>query len=600
VLSDLSSLVVIVALGIGAQWIAWRVRAPSILLLLVFGVLAGPVTGLIDPDELVGDLLYPATSLAVALILFEGGLSLRIGELGENGRTVLRLVLVGGLVTWLLASMCARAVIDVPASVALLTGAIFVVTGPTVIVPLLRQLSLRPRLAAVLKWEGILNDPIGALLAVIVFEAVLAGSAREATAMTIANIGQAIIAGAVVGLGGAAALVVALKRYYIPDFLESPLSLVAVGAALIAGDSIQQEAGLLAVTIMGVALSVQTTVPVRRILEFKENLRVLLISSLFIVLAARVNLAALGAIAVPATLYLACLVLIVRPASVALATIGSPLEWRERAMLMCVAPRGIVAAAMATVFALRLESAGSEGAELLVPLVFFVIAGSIVVYSIPAPALARALRVAGAPADGLLFLGAHSWARELAATLVGAGVRVVLVDDNYFAVRAARMRGLTAHYGNLVTDHPADEFDLDGIGNLLALTANYSANALACVHMAETFDVSRVFQLAPEVGATLRADPSVPLHLRGRTLFAADMSYTEIEDRIWRGWSIKRTKLSEEFSGEAYGEKYGTDLVLLFLVRDEGAHVDVFTTDQAPALAAGASVVSLVPPDADS
>ena len=160
------------------------------------------------------------------------------------------------------------------------------------------------------------------------------------------------------------------------------------------------------------------------------------------------------------------------------------------------------------------------------------------------------------------------------------------------------MRDLTAHYGNLVTDHPADEFDLEGIGNLLALTANYEANALACVHMAEVFGPPHVFQLAPEEGATLRAAPSAPLHLRGRILFAAGSSYSEIEDRITEGWSIKMTKLTEEFGDEAYRERYGADAAPLFLIHDEGARVEVVTTERAPTLAAGASVISLVPPGA--
>jgi NhaP-type Na+/H+ or K+/H+ antiporter len=595
-LTGLPALVLILGLGIGAQWIAWRIRIPSILLLLGLGIAAGPISGLLDPDALVGDLLYPATSFAVALILFEGGLSLRVAELGESTRTMARLVLIGGLVTWVLASLCAEAVLGVPASVAWLVGAIFVVTGPTVIVPLLRQVSLRPRVAAVLKWEGILNDPVGAVLAVLVFEAVVTGSPREATTVTIINTAEAIAAGAVVGIGGALALTFALKRYYIPDFLESPLSFAAVGAALLAADSIQHEAGLLAVTVMGVALSLQRSVPVNRILEFKENLRVLLISSLFIVLAARVDLAALREVAVPALLYLASLVFIVRPAAVTVSTLGSPLDWRERAMLMSLAPRGIVAAAVSTVFALRLEAAGVAGAEELVPIVFCVIAGSIILYSIPAPYIARALGVAGSQSNGLLIYGSHSWARELAAVIQDADVRVALVDSNYFSVRAARMRDLTAYYTNIATSEPSTSFDLDGIGSFLALSPGYEANALACLHMTEAFDASHIYQLAPEEGLAAQLGPSAPLHLRGRTAFSTAPSYSDIEERVARGWTFKLTSLSEEFGENEYRERYGEDAITLLGIRDDGAGVKVFTPDRAPDFAADTSVIGLVPP----
>jgi NhaP-type Na+/H+ or K+/H+ antiporter len=591
--SNLIGLVAILALGIGAQWIAWKLGLPAILLLLVFGVLAGPITGIINPDQLAGDLLLPGVSLAVAVILFEGGLSLRLRDLDTSGGVVWRLMTVGSLVTWLLAAIAAYWTTELGAELSVLMGAILVVTGPTVIVPLLRHVRLRKRVASVVKWEGILNDPIGAILAVLVFEGILAGTLAEATTITVLGLFKSLLVGAAVGLAGAVALTAALKRYYVPDFLESPLSLTAVGAVFLASNSIQAESGLLAVTLMGVALAAQPSIDVRNILEFKENLRVLLISTLFIVLSARLELSNLQAVALPGVLFLAALVLVVRPVSVFAATLFSPLTWAERAMLMCLAPRGIVAAAVSTVFALRLQEAGFAQADMLAALVFFVIAGTILLYSVPAPWIADALGVREAQAEGVLLLGAHPWARAVAKALQEQHFQVLLIDSNFLSVRAARMAGLSAYYGNIVSEEVLDRLDLDGIGKMLGLTPNYAANSLAAIHLSEIFGRSEVYQLAPEEGALARAGVTLPLQLRGRLLFGPSATYSAMTERFEAGATVKTTLLTAEFGFEAFRERYGEDAMPLFAVTAAGT-LKVIATDQPPELKAGTTLIALV------
>jgi len=571
-------------------------RLPAILLLLVAGVLAGPIGGLIHPDRLIGNLLFPAVSLAVAVILFEGGLSLRLADLNAYGSVVWRLVTIGALVTWILATTAAHWTTGVGFQLSVLIGAILVVTGPTVIVPLLRQVRLKTRVASVAKWEGILNDPLGAILAVLVYEGILADTWARATTITLLGLGKSLVAAAAVGLGGALALAAALKRYYVPDYLESPLSLGVVGAAFLAANGLQQESGLLAVTIMGVALGAQRSIDVRGILEFKENLRVLLISILFILLAARLELSALADVAIPGLALLAILVLVVRPISVTLATLGTPLSWRERIMLMCLAPRGIVAAAVASVFALRLQAAGFEQADVIVPLIFFIIAGSIVVYAIPANWIAARLDVAGSEADGILFLGAHPWARELAKTLQDLGFRVLLVDSNFLSVRAARMASLPAYYGNVVSEEVIDRLDLEGIGKMIGLTPNYAANSLAAIHFSEIFGRSEVYQLAPETAAVARAGVSLPLQLRGRILFDRTATYSAITQRFEAGARIKTTALTERFGMDAFRNMYGDDALPMFAVSEAGV-LRVIATDNPPSLEPGTTVIALVEPD---
>ena len=270
----------IIVLGVIAQWLAWRLQLPAILLLLVFGFLAGPGTGLLRPDELFGDLLFPVVSLSVAIILFEGSLSLKFHELRDGGAVVARLTTIGIAVTWLLASTAAHVAVGLSLPIALLLGAILVVTGPTVIIPLLRQVRPVGRVGSVVKWEGIVNDPIGAILAVLVFEAVVASGAGMPSIL-IAGVLKALLLGSLLGLLGAALLVAILRYYAVPDSLQNSVATMLVVVVFLVSNAVQSESGLLAVTVMGIALANQRLAAIRHIYEFKENLRVILIAGPF-------------------------------------------------------------------------------------------------------------------------------------------------------------------------------------------------------------------------------------------------------------------------------------------------------------------------------
>ncbi len=591
--ADLLSLVAIISLGVGAQWLSWRLHLPTILLLLVFGVLVGPVTGFIDPDELVGDLLFPGVSFGVALILFEGGLSLRLAEVRDVGTVVWRLISIGALVTWVLATITIQALFGLGLEISLLLGSIFIVTGPTVIVPLLRQVRLTQPVSGVLKWEGILIDPVGAILAVLVFEGILAGTLAEATSITVLGLLRAAASGALIGVAGAAVLSFMLRRYYLPDYLQNPVVFMAVGAVLVASNALADEAGLLAVMVMGIVLATRKTVPVRSILEFKENLRVLLISTLFIVLAARLEAGQLQSVLVPGSLLVASLVLVVRPLSVLASTLGSALSWRERVMVMATAPRGILAAAVASIFALELAHAGYEQASAIVPITFFTIAGTIGVYSLAVPLLSRALGMAGASPQGILMLGAQDWACHIADVLQKQGFKVLVVDANYLNVRRARMDDLPAYYGNIMSERAIDNMNLDGIGRLLALTPNDEANSLASVRLNELFGRSEVYQLAPGIEQADIFEHWIPVEFRGRLLFGKEITYAELSKRFAAGERLKATRLTEEFGIDEYTELYGEAALPLFLVRENG-ELAVFAVDNRPQLKAGDQLIALV------
>ena len=380
----LVQLAAIAVFGMGAQWLAWRLRLPSILLLLLSGFLLGPVFGVIDPDHLFGETLFPIVSMAVGLILFEGGLTLKIKELPANGRVIFRLISVGAIATWVVAAAGARYILGFEWPIAVLAGAILIVTGPTVVGPLLRQIRPQGRAGTILKWEGILIDPVGAVLAVLVFEVIRLGGVDSVPSYLLLGILQSLLVGVVFGLLGAGLLVALLRRYMIPDHLQNGVTLLMIVGLFVLSDQLAPEGGLLTVTIMGIAMANQSWVPIRHILEFKENLQVLLIGFLFILLAGRVDLANLSALGWNAGLFIVLLIVVGRPLGVLLATLGSSLSWNERLFLTWMAPRGIVAAAIVSIFSFELEALGYAESGALTATVLLVIVGTVTFYGLTA------------------------------------------------------------------------------------------------------------------------------------------------------------------------------------------------------------------------
>jgi NhaP-type Na+/H+ or K+/H+ antiporter len=591
----LIGLAAIVVLGVGSQWLAWRLKLPAILILLLVGFVAGPVTGFIDPDALLGDLLFPIVSLSVAVILFEGGLSLDIAELREIGRVVRNLIIVGVPVTWILSSGLAYSLLGLDLEVAILFGAVLVVTGPTVIIPLLRHIRPDVRVGSAVKWEGIVNDPIGAILGVLMFEAILAGGFEQGIAVAGLGMLKAAVLGTLLGLVGAALVVILLRQYWIPDYLQSPMALSVVILVFAISNQFQEESGLLAVTIMGAALASQQFVTVRHIVEFKENLRVLLISVLFIILAARLPLHDPDYTSAASLAFLGALIFVVRPAAIALSTWRSKFNWRERVFLGFIAPRGIVAAAVVSVFALELVQHGDSSAARLVPLMFLVIVGTVAVYGIVTPFLARRLGVATPNPQGMLIVGAASWVRDMAKALQDQGVRLILADSNWGNVSAARRQGLKTHYANVLTEQALEqlEFELDGIGRLLALTPNDEVNALSALHFGEIFDSSHTFQLPPRDQDTKTG--GIPQHLRGRFLFRPDATYERLLGRVRSGAVIKVNRLTDEFDFDAFKELYGESAIPMFAIRESG-EVLIMTVQSPPTPKSGHTLISLVDP----
>ena len=559
-------LATIIFAGILAQWLSWRLHLPSILLLLVFGLLIGPVFGLIQPDALFGDLLFPLVSLAVGIILFEGGLGLRFRDLTGIRVVVRNLISIGMLVTWGVAAAAAYFVLGMNLSLALVLGAILTVSGPTVILPLLRDVRPEGPVGSILRWEGILIDPVGATLALLVFDAVLQTNLREATGEAIINLFRIVIIGAALGWTAARVLAYLLKRYLIPDHLQNAFTLMAVIAVFALSNLLANESGLLATTIMGMVLANQKAASIKHIIEFKEDLGVILTSSIFVLLAARLQIDAIWALGAPGLLFLAILILLARPLSVWVSTLGASLRLPERAFLAWMAPRGIVAASVASLFAIELEHAGFEEANMLVSVTFLVIIGTVLIYGLSAGPLARRLGLAEADPQGLLFVGAHPGARKLAAIVQDAGFKVVLADTNPANCRQARAESLRAYCGNILFEEFIEEMDLGGVGRLLAITSNDEVNTLACLHIADIFGRANVFQLPPQHPAGAR--PEGTPHLGGRLLFGPEMTFTQLQQRFETGWVLSTLEVTETTLPLVDEARARGDMIPLFVLRE--------------------------------
>ena len=584
---------VIGVLGALCQWLAWRLRVPAILFLLLAGIAAGPVGGWIDPDALFGDLLFPLVSLAVAVILFEGSLTLRFSEIAGLEQVVRRFLSSGVVVTWAVVAVCARWIVGLEWELAALLGAILVVTGPTVIMPMLRTVRPSVRVAHILRWEGIAIDPIGAILAVLVFEYILSAQGGAELGHTLVAFVWVVAAGTAVGLAAGLALGEALRRDWLPDYLVNMVTLVVVFVAFVGANALAREAGLLAVTAMGVCLANRKGVEVANILSFKESLSLLLISGVFIVLAARLDLAQLRQIGWEALLVLAAVQFIARPLKVVVATAGSALNWRERTLLAWIAPRGIVAAAISALFAHELERGGHAQAQWLVPLVFVVIIGTVILPSLTARPLARLLRVAEPDPLGILIVGANPLARAIARSLAGLDVPLVLTDTQWDHVLAARLEGLRAYFGNPLSEHAQAHLGLAGLGHLLALTPDPNLNVLACARFRADFGSGGVHALRARSGVDDRvaAVPSADV------AFGAGVRYDDLSSRLARGAEVRGTPLTDAFDARSFSRRFGSHAVPLFAIDPHGRAL-IYTADRSPVPRAGWTIVALIDPEA--
>ena len=500
----------IIILGILAQWVAWRLKLPAILPLILIGLFVGPVSTLLtDNGEkwiepiwngekglFPGDGLYYFVSLAISVILFEGGLTLKRSEIANVGPVITKLITLGSVVTFFGAGIAAHFIFELSWQVSFLISGLIIVTGPTVITPILRNIPLKKDVSAVLKWEGILIDPIGALVAVLVFEFISVGEGEAYTQTALVEFGKILLFGTTFGFTFAHALAFAIKKNFIPHYLLNVVSLSVVLLVFVESDIFAHESGLLAVVGMGLGMGNINLPNLKELLYFKESLSVLLISILFIVLAANINLQELELIFNwQMVVLLAIIVFVIRPLGVFLSSAGSDLNFKEKLFISWVGPRGIVAAGIASLFGSKLLANGEPGAEYITPVVFTVVLGTVLLNATTARLFAKLVGVFLTKSEGILIIGASKASRLIAGYLQKNQRHVVLIDNNQSNVEKAKKMGLEAMTANIYSDSLTDNIELNDMGYLMALTGNSDINMFAIKKFKDQFGENGSFRL---------------------------------------------------------------------------------------------------------
>ena len=500
----------IIILGIIAQWFAWRLKLPAILPLILIGLLVGPIATLYTDDgsKLIepvwngekglfpGEGLYYFLSLAISIILFEGGLTLKRSEVKNVGPVITKLITVGTIVTFFAGGFTAHFLFDLSWKISFLFSALIIVTGPTVITPILRNIPLKKDISAVLKWEGILIDPIGALVAVLVFEFISVGEGQAYTKTALIDFGKIILFGSTFGFAFAHALAFVIRKKYVPHYLLNVVSLSVVLLVYVESDIMAHESGLLAVVVMGMVMGNMDLPNLKELLYFKESLSVLLISILFILLAANVNISDMELVYNwNSAILLAVIVFIIRPLGVFLSTRGSSLKFNEKLFIGWVGPRGIVAAGIASLFGSKLLLKGEPGAEYITPLVFMIVLGTVLLNATTARYFAKIVGVFLKHSEGILIVGASKMSRLIASYLKKNNRHVVLIDNNHANIEQAKKLGIEAMAANVFSDTLTDNIELNDMGYLMALTGNSEINEYAINKLGDQFGENGAFRL---------------------------------------------------------------------------------------------------------
>ena len=562
------------AAGIIAQSAARLLQVPGIVLLLLVGALLGPdLANVVRPDTL-GNGLNILVGLSVAVILFEGGLNLSVGRLRQEARVIRLLITVGALITGAGAAVLARVALSWPWGIAITFGSLVIVTGPTVITPLLRRVRVRKSVATILEAEGVLIDPIGAIVAVVALELALTKTLGGA-AWGLVGLPSRLVVGAIVGLVGGSLISVILRfRKLVPETLESVFTLSLVLVLFQVSDSIQHESGIMAAAVAGLVVGNTGAHVSRELREFKEQLTVLLVGLLFVLLAADIRLEEVTALGWRGVAVVVALMLVIRPLGVAASTWGSELGWRERAFIGWLGPRGIVAAAVASVFAERLTAAGYELGPEFRALVFLVIAVTVVVQGFTSGPVASLLRVRRPRDRGHVIVGANALGRALARELGRRGEDVVLIDSNAAEARIAEEAGLRVILGDANDESILLRVDAEGRRSFSAVTTNESANLLLARGAKEDHRVPATFAALEQ--ATVAVTPDRARKLRVEMLFGEPirmeewihaLRHGEAEVRRWR------LEVAEGAASNGSGDAGagGSGALPLVLVRDSGA-----------------------------
>jgi NhaP-type Na+/H+ or K+/H+ antiporter len=573
----------IIVLGILAQWVAWKFKIPAILPLILIGLFVGPISTLISEDGTQwiqpiynGDKglfpnqhLFNFVSLAIGIILFEGGLTLKRGEVSKIGPVIGKLISLGSIVTFAGAGLAAHYIFGLDWRISFLFSSLIIVTGPTVITPILRNIPLKKDVSAVLKWEGILIDPIGALVAVLVFEFISVGGDAGYTKQALVEFGKIVLIGFAFGISGGYALYYAIKKKFIPHYLLNVVALSVVLLIFVESDVFAHESGLLAVVVMGMFLGNSDLPNLKELLYFKESLSVLLISILFILLAANISLDDLLLVYTWETAaLLAVIVFVLRPVGVFMSTIGSSLKTNEKLFISWVGPRGIVAAGIASLFGTKLVEQGIRGAEYITPLVFAVVLATVLLNAATARLFARLVGVFLTTSESIIIVGASKPSRVIGKYLKKNKRDVVLIDTNANNINLARELGLDSLNANIYEGDLTDNIEFNDVGYLIAMTGNDEINKYALNKYGATLGENGSFRLmSDEERKNGLQNGSAPSEVLSTTHDYADLTRVANEFPSIQEIDIDSAAVFQRLLDYIYDHK---DMVALFLKAPDG------------------------------
>lgn len=572
----------IIILGILAQWVAWKFKIPAILPLILIGLFVGPISTFLSVDGskwiepvwngkeglFPGDSLFHFVSLAIGIILFEGGLTLKRGEISKVGPVILKLISIGAAVTFFGAGIAAHYVFGLSWKISMLFSALIIVTGPTVITPILRNIPLKKDVTAVLKWEGILIDPIGALVAVLVFEFISIGEEGGFTKQAFVEFGKIVLIGFSFGISAAYALYYAIKRNLIPHYLLNVAALSVVLLVFVESDLFAHESGLLAVVVMGMFLGNSDLPSLKELLYFKESLSVLLISILFILLSANIEVDDLLLVYNWNTaILLAIVIFVLRPIGVFISTRGSKLKTKEKLFVSWVGPRGIVAAGIASLFGSKLALKGEPGAEYITPLVFTMVLGTVLLNATTARFVARLVGVFLKTSEGILIIGASQVARLLASYLDKNGRHVVLIDSNRENIERAKAMDLDAEVANIFAEDLTYEVELSDVGYLMALTGSEEINKYAINRFEKQLGENGAFRLVTD--AEMKGIEEIP----EEGLFSCTDDYINLSEvaRDYPKMNELKIKSKEEYQEKIKELNTTKESIPIFIKDNTGA-----------------------------
>ncbi|WP_050527268.1 cation:proton antiporter [Pseudorhodobacter aquimaris] len=594
-LSPVEAFALVGVIGVGAQWLAWRIQMPAIVLMLVAGLIVGPVTGVFIPARDIGDLVGPMISVAVAVILFEGGLTLNLHALQDAAKGVRRLVIIGAPLGWLTSALAVHYGAGLGWGASAVFGGIMIVTGPTVIAPLLRHARLSRRPAALLQWEAIVNDPVGALAAVLAFGAVQVlatnSDASDAAVHYFNGIFFATLTGFLAGRG----VSYTFRRGMVPEYMKIPVLFVVLLGAFALTDRLMHESGLLAVTVMGLVIANAQLPSYEELRRFKEHATILLVSGVFILLAAGLKMEALLALDLRAVLFVLLVVLVARPFTVMVALLGTDLPLRERILVAFTGPRGVVLMAVAGLFGERLVGLGIADGAAIGPLAFALVASTVVINGFGLTPLASLLGLRAAEVPGVLLVGGTRLTAGLGAALQKAEIPVLITDMNLGRLRLARTAGLPVFYGDILSEAAESQVEFIGFSTIFAATDNDSYNTLVTTDLAPEFGRDKVWQLPRDKSESQRH--SLPVTLGGRRL-GDGRTYHELEALLIQGWTVRATKVTEEYSFEDW-RKDRPDSVLLCELPAKG-DLRLVAQDSKTIPAEGSTLIALSPPKAEA